>query len=86
MRFLIDSLELLLMMFIWVLVKKSNTTETDKIVKEDKWALHLWNDETNTLNEGQKESIKKALKKKFQLIRGPPGETLYFCFNSISAY
>ena len=51
----------------------------DKIFK-DKSVLALWSNGHHRLNREQTQSLRTAVKNKFQLIQGPPGNKLY-CIN-----
>ena len=48
-----------------------------KVLTSDKMANTLWSTPSTELNEVQRKAIRKALKYRFQLIQGPPGQ----CFN-----
>lgn len=51
-----------------------------KVFNEEPLVKEVWGDVPGIeLNKVQKESIKKALKNKFQLIQGPPGNEKFLC-------
>ena len=51
-----------------------------KVFNEEPLVKEVWGDVPGIeLNKVQKESIKKALKNKFQLIQGPPGNETFLC-------
>jgi len=77
------------------LIESHDCLTRNTLIKRDPLVMKLWTDEQwqlmneeqeqrQSMNEEQTESVKIAIENKFQLIQGPPGNSLYNTFKNTS--